>query len=106
MRALARRDVMALFGGGLAAFSRPVAGAADERAGHFIAEAQRMKAEAVAAGDQAYGAVLVKNGAIVGYGPSRVVAENDQNAHAERVALRDARRRLGSDDLSGTILYS
>lgn len=65
-----------------------------------------MRDDGVAAGDQAYGAVLVKDGEIVGFGPSRVVVDRDSEAHAERVALRDARRRLGTADLSGTLLYS
>jgi tRNA(Arg) A34 adenosine deaminase TadA len=42
----------------------------------------------------------------VGWGPSRVVTRTDPNAHAERVAIGDAQRRLGKSDLSGSILYS
>lgn len=57
-------------------------------------------------GDQSYGAVLVLDGRIVGEGPSRVVLRNDPDAHAEREALRDARARLGRQDLSGAVLYS
>ncbi len=40
----------------------------------FAAEAARMRAQAMPQGDQPYGAVLVLDDAIVGYGPSRVVA--------------------------------
>jgi len=72
----------------------------------FMAEAVRMKNNAVAAGDQSYGAVLVKDEIIVGWGPSRVVAENNGDAHAERVALRDAGARLGAAALQGSTLYS
>ena len=57
-------------------------------------------------GDQSYGAVLVAGGAVVGEGPSRVVQRGDPSAHAEREAIRDAQRRLGRDDLSGSVLYS
>lgn len=57
-------------------------------------------------GDQPYGAVLVLGDAVVGEGPSRVVKDNNPDAHAERVALLDAQRRLGRADLSGTVLYS
>lgn len=57
-------------------------------------------------GDQPYGAVLVLNGVLVGEGPSRVVKNRDPSAHAEREALRDAQRRLGTDDLEGAVLYS
>ena len=65
-----------------------------------------MRREAVAAGDQPYGAVVVLGETIVGYGPSQVVAKADPDAHAERVALRDAQGRLGRADLSGAVIYS
>ncbi len=58
------------------------------------------------AGDQAYGAVVVKNGRIIGFGPSRVVLKKDWTAHAEREAIREAQARLGRSDLSGCLLYS
>ncbi len=57
-------------------------------------------------GDQPYGAVVVLDGAIVGEGPSRVVKNGDAGAHAEREAIRDARRRLGRQRLDGAALYS
>jgi tRNA(Arg) A34 adenosine deaminase TadA len=75
-------------------------------AAFFAAEAQRMKEAAIAAGDQAYGAVVVFDGCIVGYGPSRVVQDNNVDAHAERVALWDAQKRLGRKDLAGAVIYS
>lgn len=56
--------------------------------------------------DQPYGAVLVLHGAVVGEGPSRVVKNGDVTAHAEREAIRDARRRLGRQQLAGAVLYS
>ena len=65
-----------------------------------------MRDEAVRAGDQAYGAVVVKDGRIIGFGPSRVVLKNDASAHAEREAIREAQARLGTTDLSGCVLYS
>ena len=60
-----------------------------------------MQDEAVRAGDQAYGAVVVKDGRIIGFGPSRVVLKKDWTAHAEREAIREAQARLGRSDLSG-----
>lgn len=78
-------------------------GARDRR---FIDAAFAMKALAESWGDQPYGAVLVLDGRIVGEGPSRVIQRNDPDAHAEREAIRDARRRLGRDRLDGSILYS
>ena len=72
----------------------------------FITAAFKMKDEAVRAGDQAYGAVVVKDGRIIGFGPSRVVLKKDWTAHAERGAIREAQARLGRTDLSGCLLYS
>ncbi len=78
------------------------------RPGHqpFIDAAFKMRDEAVRAGDQPYGAVVVRDGRIIGFGPSRVVLKNDGTAHAEREAMREAQARLGTSDLSGCILYS
>ncbi|MEJ6022561.1 nucleoside deaminase [Ramlibacter sp. PS4R-6] len=72
----------------------------------FYEAADAMKRLAESRGDQSYGAVLVLDGAIVGEGPSRVVTNNDISAHAEREAIRDARRRLGRQQLAGAVLYS
>jgi tRNA(Arg) A34 adenosine deaminase TadA len=80
-------------------------GAPDEHQ-PFIEAAFRMRDEAVRAGDQSYGAVLVINGRILGFGPSRVVLLKDSTAHAEREAIREAHARLGRRDLSGAVLYS
>jgi tRNA(adenine34) deaminase len=49
---------------------------------------------------------LVLDDAVVGEGPSRVLRNADPDAHAEREALRDARRRLGRSRLDGAVLYS
>ena len=72
----------------------------------WIEAAMSMKRLAESWGDQAYGAVLVADGAIIGEGPSRVVKRNDPTAHAEREAIRDAQRRLGRTSLAGSVLYS
>lgn len=79
---------------------------ANEGARHFISEAFRMREEAIAAGDQAYGAVIVADGRIAGYGPSRVITDSNNDAHAERVALWDAQRRTGRKGLPGAVIYA
>jgi tRNA(Arg) A34 adenosine deaminase TadA len=100
-----RRSALAAFAAaGAAVVTRAKAAPAEHR--EFIAAAFKMKDEAVRAGDQAYGAVVVKDGRIIGFGPSRVVLKKDSTAHAEREAMREAQARLGRDDLSGCILYS
>jgi tRNA(Arg) A34 adenosine deaminase TadA len=68
--------------------------------------AQAMKRWAESWGDQPFGAVLVLDAAVVGFGPSRVVLHSNQDAHAEREAIRDAQARLGRSRLDGSILYS
>ncbi len=50
--------------------------------------------------------MVVKDGRIVGFDPSRVVTNGDPTAHAEMMAIRDAARRLGSTSLSGAVMYS
>jgi tRNA(Arg) A34 adenosine deaminase TadA len=72
----------------------------------FIERAFAMRRAAVDSGDQAYGAVVVRDGRIVGQSPSRVLLRRDPTAHAEMEAIRDAARRLGSGDLRGCTLYS
>lgn len=72
----------------------------------FMRRAFAAREEAVRAGDQPYGAVMVKDGRIVGWGPSRVVVDRDPTAHAEMQAVRDAARRLGTRDLSGCVIYA
>lgn len=68
--------------------------------------AEALRDEALAAGDQAYGAVVLRGDAVVGAAPSRVVTANDPTAHAEMEAIRDAARRLRTRDLSGCTLVS
>ncbi len=53
-----------------------------------------------------FGAVIVKDGAVVGEGQNRVVGNNDPTAHAEILAIRDAAKNLGTVHLDGCILYS
>src|SRR4029079_3605811 len=82
------------------------AAALDNKKQLFVAEGTRMKHEGLRSGDQPFGAVVVMGDTIVGYGPSRVTIDHNANAHAERVALWDAHRRLGTRDLAGAVIYS
>lgn len=53
-----------------------------------------------------FGAVIVRNGEIVGRGSNQVTSTNDPTAHAEVVAIRDACQRLGTFQLEGCTLYA
>lgn len=98
----------------LGIYHRPVSGADDDTivqpdssdAATFIMRAFEMQRRALESGDQGYGAVVVRDGVIVGQSASHVVVHRDPTAHAEMEAIRDAARRLSSRDLSGCTLYS
>jgi hypothetical protein len=64
-----------------------------------------MRRLAIERGDEPYGAVVVKDGRVVGEGVSGVITDFDPTAHAELQAIRDAARGLRTRDLSGCDLY-
>jgi tRNA(Arg) A34 adenosine deaminase TadA len=72
----------------------------------FLARARALRDQAVSEGDQAYGAVVVREGIVVGEGRNYVVLQSDPTAHAELLAVRDAARRLNRRDLSDCDVYS
>ncbi len=53
-----------------------------------------------------FGAVVVKDNKIIGYGNNKVLKEKDPTAHAEIIAIRDACKRLNTHDLTGCVIYS
>ncbi len=53
-----------------------------------------------------FGAVVVKDGVVVGQGHNRVTSTNDPTAHAEVVAIRDACQNLNTHQLTGCELYT
>ena len=79
----------------------------EESTERFMRHAIELGRKAAEAGDGGpFGAVVVKDGAIVGEGWNRVLAGNDPTAHGEIVAIRDACRRTGSYSLEGCDLYT
>ena len=109
MKTASRRDCLHLGAAALALGACLAPRTAEARPGDpasFMARAFALRDQASAAGDQAYGAVVVQNGRIVGEGPSRVVSATDPTAHAEIEAIRDAARRLGTRNLAGAVLYA
>ncbi len=57
-------------------------------------------------GTRPYGAVIVKNGKIVGEGLNQSDLKFDPTSHGEIEAIRDACRRLETTDLSGCELFT
>lgn len=62
--------------------------------------------ENVAHGGRPFGAVVVKDGAILATGVNEIGTTNDPTSHAEMNAIRAASRTLGSPDLSGCAVYA
>ena len=61
--------------------------------------------EAAKLGEVPIGAVLVKDGEIIGRGMNRTIMDCDPTAHAEIVALRDAAKNIANHRLVDTQLY-
>ncbi len=73
----------------------------------FIQEAVRMAAENVDTGlGGPFGAIIVKDGTIIGRGVNRVTGNNDPTAHAEVMAIREACRNINSFCLDDTVIYT
>lgn len=71
----------------------------------FMLEALALAREAASHGEVPVGAVVVKDGQIVGRGRNGPIAAKDPTAHAEVMALRDAAVNLGNYRLPGCELY-
>ena len=61
---------------------------------------------AAARGEVPVGAIVVRDGAVIGRGGNAPIAGSDPTAHAEIAALRDAARTAGNYRLTGCELYS
>lgn len=72
----------------------------------FMQKAIELAYENVRRKGEPYGAVVVKNGEIIGTGANDVNATNDPTAHAEIQAIREACQRLSSTDLSDCEMYA
>jgi len=72
----------------------------------FMKEAIKLSEDNVKQGGGPFGAVIVKDGRIVGKGANSVVSHTDPTAHAEVMAIREAAKKLGSFDLSGCAIYT
>lgn len=78
-----------------------------EQAEKFMRHAIELGRKGMVAGNGGpFGAVIVKNGKIIGEGWNRVLSSNDPTAHGEMTAIRDACKNIQSYFLSGCELYT
>ncbi len=70
-----------------------------------MAAALDLARAAATLGEVPVGAVVVRDGEIVGRGFNQPIGRHDPTAHAEVMALRDAAARLGNYRLPGCTLY-
>ena len=74
---------------------------------NFLREAIQLSSEKMNSGEGGpFGAVIVKEGKIIGRGWNRVTSANDPTAHAEIEAIRDACATLGTFSLEGCEIYA
>ena len=72
---------------------------------HWMTAALEEADKALRHGDVPVGAVVVKDGEIVGRGHNRREVDGDPLAHAELLALAEAAKREGGWRLIGSVLY-
>ena len=71
----------------------------------FLRQALALAQEAARLGEVPVGAVVVKDGEVIGRGANRPISSADPTAHAEIVAMREAAARLGNYRLTGCELF-
>lgn len=73
----------------------------------FMARAIHLSMENVQSGRGGpFGAVVVKDGALIGEAANQVTSMNDPTAHAEVLAIRAACKKLGTFELEGCEIYT
>ncbi|MCV6605312.1 MAG: tRNA adenosine(34) deaminase TadA, partial [Porticoccaceae bacterium] len=77
----------------------------DQSHNDCMSRALALAAEAEKQGEVPVGAVLVRDGEVVGEGWNRPISGCDPSAHAEIVAIRDAAKNLQNYRLSDTTMY-
>jgi tRNA(adenine34) deaminase len=72
---------------------------------HFMKRALELAQQAADRGEVPVGAVVVRNGEIIGQGHNQPIASHDPTAHAEIIAMRDASNNLSNYRLTGCDIY-
>ena len=71
----------------------------------YMRLALREARKAASVGEVPIGAVIVKDGEVVGKGYNRIECDKDSTQHAEMIAIRKASRKLGARRLIGCTMY-
>ena len=71
----------------------------------YMRRALELASQAQDAGEVPVGAVVVKDGEIIGHGFNAPISRHDPSAHAEMMALRDAAQNIGNYRLVGCELF-
>ena len=71
----------------------------------WMRHALNLAKQAELSGEVPVGAVLVRDGKIIGKGHNCPISKNDPSAHAEIVALQDAAKRIGNYRIENASLY-
>lgn len=71
----------------------------------FLHEAYQQALMALEKDEVPVGAVVVKDGSIIGRGFNQTITLTDPSAHAEIIAIRDASRSIGDWRLTGSEIY-
>lgn len=71
----------------------------------YMRLALELARQAEQAGEVPVGAVVVKEGVVIGRGSNAPISRHDPSAHAEMLALRDAARHVGNYRLVGCELF-
>ena len=71
----------------------------------YMQQAITLAKQAAAKGEVPVGAIIVKDGEIIGTGSNAPIAHNDPTAHAEILAMRDAAKKIGNYRLNDCTLY-
>lgn len=72
----------------------------------YLGQAIALARANIAQGGRPFGAVLVRQGAVLATAVNQIHATQDPTSHAELNAIRAASQALGSPDLRGSVVYA
>lgn len=72
----------------------------------FLREAIELASKSVELGGGPFGAIIVRDGEVIGRGHNSVTLDCDPTAHAEVKAIREACKTINDFSLKGAVLYT